>query len=297
MYEDISYSIGELLSFIRIYKDNVFYFPEDKLFNHKYTKEEIKYYLDSLTGKISVLESSITVKGKKYLLSSSCSPMWKNKADKGNLNPNYYFFTCDTYDMSKKQFDHLSVIILKPGSDYMWIRHADEELEKVYDTSTLVVEGDKLKLCKLSIDDLIKGANYVDINKKLNDTVSAMMVCHILSALKRYSEVSSRERTVIKVESKENTNKKPRVSKASKHTKDICILDQDLVIPMSSINGVKRVYEKKAYQGGHHASPIPHDVTGHWRNYKSGKSVWIEGYHKNCPNYESVQVHKIIKVD
>ena len=63
---------------------------------------------------------------------------------------------------------------------------------------------------------------------------------------------------------------------------------------------VRKVREKKEWQGGHHASPIPHDVSGHYRTYKNGKRVWIEGYHKNSINYREKKSEigsKIIVVD
>ena len=59
-------------------------------------------------------------------------------------------------------------------------------------------------------------------------------------------------------------------------------------------------YLNKSWKGGHHASPIPHDVSGHWRTYKNGKRVWIKGYHKNSVNYKgdrSALGSKIIVVD
>ena len=40
--------------------------------------------------------------------------------------------------------------------------------------------------------------------------------------------------------------------------------------------GVKT--ERKARQGGTHASPRQHERRGHWRTYRSGKRVWV----KNC---------------
>ena len=40
--------------------------------------------------------------------------------------------------------------------------------------------------------------------------------------------------------------------------------------------GVKS--ERKAHQGGTHASPRQHERRGHWRTYRSGKRVWV----KNC---------------
>ena len=40
--------------------------------------------------------------------------------------------------------------------------------------------------------------------------------------------------------------------------------------------GVKS--ERKAHQGGTHASPRRHERRGHWRTYRSGKRVWV----KNC---------------
>ena len=63
---------------------------------------------------------------------------------------------------------------------------------------------------------------------------------------------------------------------------------------MSSLHRVRKLYEKKEWQGGHHNSPVPHDVSGHWRVYKNGKKVWINPYHKECKGYK--EVHKIIEV-
>ena len=51
--------------------------------------------------------------------------------------------------------------------------------------------------------------------------------------------------------------------------------------------GLKLLYEwrtaviepsksKQEHQGGTHASPRRHQARGHWRNYKSGKRVWIK---------------------
>ena len=49
--------------------------------------------------------------------------------------------------------------------------------------------------------------------------------------------------------------------------------------------GIHIVRERKEWQGGHHASPIPHTVREHKRYYKNGKVVTIKAYHKDCPNY------------
>ena len=45
---------------------------------------------------------------------------------------------------------------------------------------------------------------------------------------------------------------------------------------MVQLPGVRS--ERKAHQGGTHASPRQHERRGHWRTYRSGKRVWV----KNC---------------
>lgn len=50
---------------------------------------------------------------------------------------------------------------------------------------------------------------------------------------------------------------------------------------------VHKVYEKKPWQGGHHASPCKHTVSGHTRHYKNGKNVWIEPFSRGGKNQTS----------
>lgn len=47
---------------------------------------------------------------------------------------------------------------------------------------------------------------------------------------------------------------------------------------------VKKVHEKKPWQGGHHASPCKHTVSGHLRHYKNGKEVWINSFSRGGKN-------------
>lgn len=51
---------------------------------------------------------------------------------------------------------------------------------------------------------------------------------------------------------------------------------------------VKKVYEKKPWQGGHHASPCKHTVSGHVRHYKSGKEVWVDSFSRGGKNVADV---------
>lgn len=46
------------------------------------------------------------------------------------------------------------------------------------------------------------------------------------------------------------------------------------------LTAVKTKYVGRKYKalGGHHASPIEHNVSGHYRHYKNGKVIFIEGF-------------------
>lgn len=56
--------------------------------------------------------------------------------------------------------------------------------------------------------------------------------------------------------------------------------DDTVVNRFVDLTAVKTKYVGRKYKalGGHHASPIEHNVSGHYRHYKNGKVIFIEGF-------------------
>lgn len=106
----------------------------------------------------------------------------------------------------------------------------------------------------------------------------ANCVLSLQSAIREYYEYIDAVKTITTVKGatrKISKMHEPRVNYISKDDSG-----REVFMSVSQI-AIRKVYEKRPYQGGHHSSPIPHDVSGHWRNYKSGKKIWIEPYHKD----------------
>lgn len=139
-----------------------------------------------------------------------------------------------------------------------------------------------LKDIKIENIDVVDSSGIVDKDENpIATSAGAMFVA--CGVLKEYFKVMNNV-TVVKKES-------TAVKRAESHTdKGIKVHEPSVgpttrYIPLSSY-AVKVVREKKPHQGGHHKSPHPHPVDGFERHYKSGKTVWIDGFYKPCENWE-----------
>lgn len=100
-------------------------------------------------------------------------------------------------------------------------------------------------------------------------------------------------RFVDTVEIGESVAKKEDKAKKKKKSAEKCAPDEFTYVKLSSLVE-RKVRERKEWQGGHHKSPVPHDVSSHYRHYKNGKVILIQGYHKGKEDAKEVQ--KIVEV-
>lgn len=120
--------------------------------------------------------------------------------------------------------------------------------------------------------------------------------CHIqqlLVCIRAFYRIKDAEVVEIKVR-KEADLEGPKVKKQLKKFDGIEIVEPmvdnllvDNRIPLKDIV-VKRVYERKPWQGGHHASPRPHDRCGYWRRKSKNnpERIWVEATRVHSPKYK-----------
>lgn len=153
-----------------------------------------------------------------------------------------------------------------------------------YNTESIKVGQGTIKVYKVGLD---KSEDSKSRDME-NDWV-AMSVLSMQSAICEYDKFNNSVKdikTISGAKRRVERLHKPRVSVITNED------GKDTYIPVSEL-AIKRVYERKEWQGGHHSSPVPHNVSGHWREYKSGKRVWVKGYHKQSPKYNGEKGQKV----
>ena len=123
---------------------------------------------------------------------------------------------------------------------------------------------------------------YALVNGESNEPSRYDMIGSRLSAVlvvqeiyKLYKQLKDNVQTV---EYKIN-NKEVKENVNRTHTANTYIED-DVVNRLVDLTAVKTKYVGRKYKalGGHHASPIEHTVSGHYRHYKNGKVIFVGSF-------------------
>ena len=183
-------------------------------------------------------------------------------------------------------FCNYGTVLLMPDKKKIFIVSFDEKLGK----ETLVL-SENYSVYGTSVDtDIYDMCNF---DKCIGDSVEINTLTGVLiaqGALNKYLEVM----TCTKKYKRVSTVEKHVESKKQSYKMSVC--ENDSYVPLSSY-AVKIVRERKEWQGGHHASPRPHDVREHTRTYKSGKTITVKAFHKSSPKYAGPDRSKVIIVD
>lgn len=108
---------------------------------------------------------------------------------------------------------------------------------------------------------------------RIGSRISAILVVQELYKL--YKQLKSEPKIV---EYKINDSEVKETE--NKTHKEQTYFDDTVVNRFVDLTAVKTKYVGRKYKalGGHHASPIEHTVSGHYRHYKNGKVVFIESF-------------------
>ena len=179
------------------------------------------------------------------------------------------------YYSEEHGFNFLEPVIIDLNNNKLYISRFNKELN----TCKVAFEDFKIDVCPINPKDFkYELETYGDMNLFSIESITIALQ----NSIKEYFEYVDAVKTIVTVSgAKRKVSKmhEPRVHAIEK------VDDTETYVPVSSL-AIRKVYEKKPYQGGHHASPIPHEVQGHWRYYKNGKKIWIKPYHKACDKYD-----------
>lgn len=108
-----------------------------------------------------------------------------------------------------------------------------------------------------------------------------MMECKLIeNSLMTLKEYLERINKPVKVEKKEESlDTTEKKSAPSKGTSGVMVENEDVLVPLSSIGRRTSVNSGARGPLDHpRKSPRAHDVRGHYRTYKSGKTIWVKSY-------------------
>ena len=235
----------------------------------KYDESVLKY-IESI-GPVSLEFSSMAERGN---ISHMRVVLTKHMSEKDTT-----VFACTIDYAELDGFGHMSPLFLFQDEEYIYMHDVNG-----VNPRTVIVNGNEIPVRKKN------KSKFFDIQAEVKDngTVifsSAHALLSLISAVKKYQRTLNSVKTI-----KRTSTARNRVDKVN--TAGVQVVERlninnvahDVFTPLSDL-AVRTVYEKKEWQGGHHASPIPHDVSGHYRTYKNGKRVWVNGYHKQCLNH------------
>lgn len=251
--------------------------------------DNLKFLEDAI-----LIESSLVFGKYTYAVACWCTVTTKHRDGSG---PKYYCFTTDTYKYLTNaplggSFQHLSTVFIREDCDNLWVRHADDNMTSL-DTSTIIVSDNKLKVYKSSLDMLLVAQLAVEEN--ICDGWAFLLILSLITGATKYYEKINGEAKTVRI----NTKRVSKTHVPKELTDGIEVYnpyddaEKTRYIPVERVREHKE-YVKKAWQGGHHNSPIGHDVSEHDRYYKNGKVVHIAGYHK--PGRDG-KVNKVYTLD
>lgn len=183
---------------------------------------------------------------------------------------------CSMDIYTENGYEYFSPLIYEKSTGYAYYRHLSDKFLHL-DTHVLNFDGSCIPYSRKKFDALYdmyragRGSSPALCDLKFNT---------ILMCMTAYSNFCKTERKEIKVRSeskvKDKVNKEvSNVKGIDKTSFDIYLMDRRT--PIEEIL-TRKVYEKKPWQGGHHASPCEHIRNGYWRrkSKKDDTLIWVD---------------------
>lgn len=236
-------------------------------FNNYFTAEEAKNFLCSIEdGKIVDVEMVQREK--------NGTPFRARVRFINGMNDNYVVCSMDIY--TENGYEYFSPLVYEKSTGYAYYRHLSNKFFHL-DTHMLNFDGYVTPYSRKRFDALYdmymsgRGSSPALRDLKFNT---------ILMCMTAYSNFCKTERKEIKVRSESMV--KNKVSKEVSDVKGIDKTSFDIYLmdrrtPIEDIL-TRKVYEKKPWQGGHHASPCEHVRNGYWRrkSKKDDTLIWVD---------------------
>lgn len=236
-------------------------------FNNYFTAEEAKNFLCSIEdGKIVDVEM---VQKKENGTPFRVRVRFINGRD-----DNCVVCSMDIY--TENGYEYFSPLIYEKSTGYAYYRHLSSKFFHL-DTHVIHFDGTPTSYSRKRFDALYdmymygRGASPALCDLRFND---------ILMCMTAYSKFCKTERKEIKVRSESKV--KDKISKEVSDVKGIDKTSFDIYLMdrRTSIEDIltRKVYEKKPWQGGHHASPCEHIRNGYWRrkSKKDDTLIWVD---------------------
>lgn len=236
-------------------------------FNNYFTAEEAKNFLCSIEdGKIVDVEM---VQKKENGTPFRVRVRFINGRD-----DNCVVCSMDIY--TENGYEYFSPLIYEKSTGYAYYRHLSSKFFHL-DTHVIHFDGTPTSYSRKRFDALYdmymsgRGASPALCDLRFNG---------ILMCMTAYSKFCKTERKEIKVRSESKV--KDKISKEVSDVKGIDKTSFDIYLMdrRTSIEDIltRKVYEKKPWQGGHHASPCEHIRNGYWRrkSKKDDTLIWVD---------------------
>lgn len=186
------------------------------------------------------------------------------------------YVVCSMDIYTKSGYEYFSPLVYQKSTGYAYYRHLSNKFFHL-DTHVLEFDGVSTPYCRKRFDALY--------NMYMSGRGSSPALCDlkfntILMCMTAYSNFCKTERKEIKVRSESKV--KDKISKEvsdvngiDKTSFDIYLMDRRT--PIEEIL-TRKVYEKKPWHGGHHASPCEHIRNGYWRrkSKKDDTLIWVD---------------------
>lgn len=236
-------------------------------FNDYFTAEEAKNFLCSIEdGKIVDVEMVQREK--------NGTPFRVRVRFINGMSDDYVVCSMDIY--TENGYEYFSPLIYEKSTRYAYYRHLSSKFLHL-DTHVLNFDGYATPYSRKKFDTLYdmymsgRGSSPALCDLRFNT---------ILMCMTAYSNFCKTERKEIKVRSESMV--KNKVSKEVSDVKGIDKTSFDIYLmnrrtPIEDIL-TRKVYEKKPWQGGHHASPCEHIRNGYWRrkSKKDDTLIWVD---------------------
>lgn len=238
-------------------------------------KENFPVYIDTVYGCTTRTAGLQDEDGSKYPDDTACEIRIRSTGQ-------YVTMTFDLYRTDTRKFTHCSILVLDTEHpDDIYISFTEESKNN---RALINKEGAALPVRKRKVAKFFSGYYPEAELYYLRD----VLLC-AQGVLRTYYNTIDNRVSKTRNASKRNS---PDTDKA----KSISVVGRDRTLTSLSSLGVRYIGSAGEYKGGHHASPVPHGVSGHWRHYKN-KTVWIEGYYKPSKKYAGDPISRVIDVD
>lgn len=186
----------------------------------------------------------------------------------------YTICTMDVY--AKDGYEYFSPMIYEKSTGYVYFRHLSEQFEHL-DTHRLSFDGFTTPYSRKKFDTLY---NLYMSGRGMSPVLCDLRFHTMLMCMTAYSNFCKAEKKEIRVRSESMVKSKVDKEIAKVRGIDKTEFGITLVDKRTSIEDIltRKVYEKKPWQGGHHASPCEHTRKGYWRrrSKKDDSLIWID---------------------